>query len=162
RLIFALGIRHVGGETAEVLAGEFRSLDKLAQSSREELTNIPAIGPKIADSVRAFFRQEENKEIIGRLRRAGVNLEEKITSKPEELPLAGIEFIITGRLQTLSRREAESRVIAFGGKAGSNLTRETDYLVIGADPGSKLAKSREMGTKQLTEAEFLRLLGQVT
>jgi DNA ligase (NAD+) len=158
RLIFALGIRHVGEEMAEVLARHFGGMDKLAKASREELTSIPTIGPKIADSIIAFFRQEENRKIIQRLKEAGVRLkEEKV--KPEELPLAGLEFAITGRLETFPREEAEARIKALGGTTKDNVTKKTTYLVVGTDPGgAKLAKARELGTKQITEAELLRLL----
>ncbi len=159
RVIFALGIRHIGGETAEILAREFHSLNALADASRERLMDIPTIGPKIADSVVAFFRQEENRSIIDRLRKAGVKLEEE-AAEPEELPLAGQEFVITGRLETFSRQEAEAKIKALGGTAGSSITKKTTYLVVGTDPGSKLARAQELGTKQLTEEEFLRLIGQ--
>jgi DNA ligase (NAD+) len=159
RVIFALGIRHVGEEMAEILARHFASMDKLANASREELMYIPTVGPKIADSITAFFRQEENQKIIEQLRKAGVKLEEK-AAKPEELPLAGFEFVITGRLEAFSRPEAEARIKALGGSTGSSVTKKTAYLVVGADPGSKLVKAQEMGTKQLTEEELLRLLEQ--
>ncbi len=158
RLIFALGIRHVGEEMAEILAREFGSMDKLAKASRKELVSIPTIGPKIADSILAFFRQEENRKIIERLRKAGVKLEEK-KAKPEELPLAGLEFVITGRLKTFAREEAEARIKALGGTAKDNVTRKTNYLVVGEEPGgTKFTRAQELGTKQITEAELLRLL----
>jgi len=158
RLIFALGIRHVGAEMAEILAKEFHSIDKLANASQEELLSIPTIGPKIADSIATFFRQEENRRIIERLQKAGVRLEEAI--KPEELPLAGQEFVITGRLEAFTREEAEARIKALGGATKDNVTRNTTYLLVGAEPGSKLARARALGTKQLTEEEFLQLLSQ--
>jgi len=157
RLIFALGIRHVGEEMSEILAGEFRSLEALADAPREKLTSISTVGPKIADSIIAFFRQEANRDIIKRLKEAGVRLEEK-AAKPAEQPLAGMEFVITGRLEGFSRPEAEARVKALGGTTGSSVSQKTTYLVVGADPGSKLARARQLGIKQLTEAEFLRLL----
>jgi len=159
RLIFALGIRHIGEETAEILAREFGSLDALANASRDRLLSIPAIGPKIADSILAFFRQEENRNIIHRLRKAGVRLKAEAV-KTEELPLTGMEFVITGRLEVFSRQEAEAQVKALGASTGSSVTKKTTCLVVGADPGSKLAKAQELGTKQLTEEEFLRLLRQ--
>ena len=159
RLIFALGIRHVGGETAELLAKHFSSIDRLAEAAREGLLTVPSIGPKIADSILAFFRQEENKGIIQRLKDAGVSPEEEKAGL-EGLPLAGQEFVITGRLDTSSRSEAEARVKALGGTAKSDITRKTTYLVAGAEPGSKLARARAFGIKQLTEEEFLKLLGE--
>jgi len=158
RVIFALGIRHVGGEMAGILAQHFSSIDKLANASREELLSIPTVGPKIADSIIIFFGQEENKRIIKRLRDAGVRLEEEAV-RAEELPLDGLEFVVTGRLEAFSRQEAEARIKALGGSAKDNVTRNTAYLVIGADPGgSKLARAQALGTKQLTEEEFLGLL----
>jgi len=161
RVIFALGIRHIGEEMAEVLAKEFSSLDELSNASREELISIPTIGPKIADSIIVFFRQEANRNIIERLRKAGVRLEEEV-AKPKKLPLAGMEFVITGRFETFARQEAEARIKALGGSAGSNVTKKTTYLVVGTEPGSKLARAQALGTKQLTEEEFLRLLEQTT
>jgi len=159
RVIFALGILHIGEEMAQILAQEFPSLDDLAQASGEELLSIPAVGPKLADSIIAFFSQEENRKIIERLRKAGVRLEEEAV-KPEDLPLAGQEFVITGRLEAFSRQEAEAQVKTLGGSTGSSVTGKTTYLVVGADPGSKLARAQALGTKQLTEEEFLRLLRQ--
>jgi DNA ligase (NAD+) len=158
RVIFALGIRHVGEEMAEILARHFGSMDKLANASREELMSVPTVGPKIADSIATFFRQAENKKIIERLEKAGVKLKEKVI-KAEELPLTGLEFVITGRLEAFSREEAEARIKALGGTTKDNVTRKTTYLVVGAEPGgTKFAKARELGTKQITEVELLRLL----
>jgi DNA ligase (NAD+) len=161
RLIFALGIRHVGQEMAEILAKEFGSVDRLANASREELLSVPTVGPKIADSIVSFFRQEENRQIIDRLKDAGVRLEEEGV-EIRELPLAGQEFVVTGRLEAFSRQEAEARIKALGGTAKNDVTRKTGYLVVGADPGSKLGRAQELGVKQLTEEEFLRILGQTT
>jgi DNA ligase (NAD+) len=157
RVIFALGIKHIGEEMAEILTGEFPSLDKLAQASREELMDIPAVGPKIADSITAFFRQEENHNIIRRLKEAGV-FPEEATARPEELPLSGIEFVITGRLETFSRQEAEARIKELGGITKDNVTRKTNYVVAGADPGSKLARAQELGIEILDEPGFLEKL----
>jgi len=161
RLIFALGIRHIGAEMAGILARESHSIDKLADASKDELMSIPTIGPRIADSIIAFFRQAKNKDIIERLRKAGVKLEEK-EAKPEELPLAGQEFVITGTLESSTRQEAEEKIKALGGSTGSSVTRKTTHLVVGTDPGSKLARAQELGTKQLTEEDFLRLLEQAS
>jgi len=162
RLIFALGIRHIGEETAEIIAKEFPSLEELANASREQLMSIPTIGPKIADSIIAFFRQEENRNIIKRLKEAGVRLEEAVKTEVEELPLAGQEFVITGSLEAFSRQEAEARIKALGGSTGSSVTRKTTHLVAGVDPGSKLARAQALGTKLLNEEEFIRLLRQAS
>jgi len=157
RIIFALGIRHVGGEMATILAQHYTSIDQLAQAAREELMAIPAVGPKIADSIINFFRQEANRHIIGKLRQAGVRLAAEAAA-PGKLPLAGQEFVITGRLETMTRQEAEERIKALGGMTKDNITRNTSYLVVGADPGSKLARAQALGTTQLSEDEFRRLL----
>ena len=197
RFIFALGIRHVGEEIAEILAQKFNDLDALAKATkeglkakatteklkakatreglkakatreklkalatREKLKAIDAVGPKIADSIITFFRQEENRRIIDRLKKAGVKLGvSPEAAKPEKLPLAGQEFVITGRLEASSREEAEARIKALGGTTKDNVTRKTTYLVVGADPGSKLARAQALDIKQLTEEEFLRLLNE--
>jgi DNA ligase (NAD+) len=161
RVIFALGITHVGDQYAELLAEHFDSIDALAKASEEELSTIPSIGPRIAESIVAFFRQDRNRQIIEKLRKAGVKLD-KPESVGEELvsslPLAGLEFVLTGKLESLSRPEAEARIKALGGKAGSDVTRKTSYVVVGADPGSKLAKAEKLGIKTINEAEFLKLL----
>jgi DNA ligase (NAD+) len=160
RIIFALGILHVGQEYAELLAQNFSSVDELAQASQERFLSLPSIGPRIADSIVAFFEQEGNRRIIEKLRRAGVRLEkaEAKEVKPRELPLTGLEFVITGKLETFTRPEAEARIKALGGKAGSDVTKKTSHLVVGAEPGSKLAKAQKLGAKILNEAEFIQLL----
>jgi DNA ligase (NAD+) len=160
RVIFALGILHVGEQYAELLAESFNSIDNLAKASEEDLSAIPSIGPRIAESIVAFFRQKGNRQIIEKLKNRGVKLErEKVKeAKPEELPLAGLEFVLTGKLESLTRSEAEAKIKALGGKAGSDVTRKTSYVVVGADPGSKLAKAKKLGVKTLSEAEFLDLL----
>jgi DNA ligase (NAD+) len=162
RVIFALGILHVGEEYAELLAENFRSVDALSKASQEQLLSLPSIGPKIADSIVTFFRQEGNKNIIEKLRKAGVKLEkEKVAeAKPEELPLTGLEFVITGKLKSSARSEAEARIKALGGNAGSGVTKKTSYVVVGADPGSKVAKAEKLGVKRINEAEFIKLLTQ--
>jgi DNA ligase (NAD+) len=160
RVIFALGITHVGGQYAELLADRFQSIDQLAKASQEELSTIPSIGPKIAESIVAFFRQKGNRQIIEKLRKAGVRLErEKVkAAKPEKLPLAGLEFVLTGKLESFSRPEAEAKIKALGGKAGSDVTRKTSYVVVGADPGAKQDRAKKLGTKTINEGEFLELL----
>jgi DNA ligase (NAD+) len=160
RIIFALGITHVGDQYAELLAEHFASIDALARAGEEELSTISSIGPKIAEGIVTFFRQEGNKQIIEKLRKAGVRLEREQgkEARAEELPLAGLEFVLTGKLESFSRSEAEAKIKALGGKAGSDVTKKTSYVVVGVDPGSKLAKAQKLGTETLTEAEFLKLL----
>ena len=159
RVIFALGTRHVGAEMAEIIAKEFGSIDALATASREQLISVATIGPKITGSIIAFFQQAENKKIVQRLKDAGVNPKEE-KAKPEELPLSGQEFVISGSLAAFTRPEAEARIKALGGTAKSDVTRKTTYLVAGAEPGSKLARAQALGIKQLNEEEFLRILNK--
>ncbi|MFC1847727.1 NAD-dependent DNA ligase LigA [Chloroflexota bacterium] len=157
RTVFALGIRHVGAETADILAEYFESMDKLSRASVDDLTAIPAIGPKIAESIVDFFEQESNREIVEKMRKAGVRFEAE-EGKKEALPLSGQEFVLTGKLEAFSRNEAEARVKELGGSAGSSVTKKTTFLVTGAEPGSKLDRARELGTGIITEEEFLKLL----
>jgi DNA ligase (NAD+) len=157
RVVFALGIRHVGSEMAERLARHFGSIEALAAASPEELESIATVGPKIAESVRAYFEDGDNRRIVDKLRRAGVRLAEERPAG-EEAPLAGQTFVITGTLAALTREQAEERLRALGASAGSSVTRRTDYVVVGENPGSKAQKAREYGTQTLTEAEFLELL----
>ena len=160
RVIFALGITHVGDQYAELLAQHFAGIDALAKASEEDLSAISSIGPRIAEGIVTFFRQEGNKQIVEKLRKAGVKLEREKgkEARPGNLPLAGLEFVLTGKLDSFSRPEAEAKIKALGGKAVSDVTRKTSYVVVGADPGSKLGKARKLATKTLTEVEFLELL----
>jgi len=164
RVIFALGILHVGDQYAELLAQEFQSISKLDKASKKKLLKIHSIGPEIAESIVAFFRQEGNRRIIEKLREKkvgqGLGKRKAEAIKPEELPLAGLEFVLTGKLESLSRSEAEARIKVLGGKAGSDVTKKTSYVVMGTDPGSKLAKAEKLGVKTVSEAEFLNLLNQ--
>jgi len=158
-IIFALGIRHVGYETADILAQHFGSLRKLSAASKEELLEVPSIGPTVADSIYAYFRQEENLRLIDKLRRAGVKLEAKVLPA-RELPFEGQEFVFTGRLEGFSRQRAEALVKELGGAAGSSVTRKTDLVVAGANPGSKLDRAQSLGIRVISEAEFLHLLDE--
>ncbi len=160
RILFALGITHVGGQYADLLADRFNSIDDLTKAGQKELSVIPSIGPKIAEGIVAFFRQEGNKKIIEKLRKAGVRLGKEKTknAKTEELPLFGVEFVLTGKLDSFSRSEAEARIKSLGGKASSDITKKTSYVVVGAGAGSKLARAEKLGVTTLNEAEFLKLL----
>jgi DNA ligase (NAD+) len=155
RVIFALGITHIGDETADLLVEHFSSIDELAKTSQEQLLDIPSIGPKIAESTLAFFRQEQNQRIIQKLREAGVKLKTDDVKK-KNLPLAGLEFVITGKLESYTRQEAEAKIKALGGKAGSDITRKTSYVVVGTDPGSKVARAEALGIEKLNEAQLLQ------
>jgi DNA ligase (NAD+) len=157
-LVFALGIRHVGEEIAGILADEFGSIDGLAKAPGEEIDAIPAIGAKISDSIVAYFGNEKNKEIIGKLKAAGVLTSLADKKEAGEQPLSGQEFVITGKLESMPRQEAEEKIKQLGGAAKSDVTKKTNFLVVGADPGSKLERAREMGIKIINESELLELL----
>ena len=163
RIIFALGILHVGSEIADLLARRYSSMDQLDQATLEELTSVPGIGPKIASSIVDYFQVPENLRVIENLRAAGVRLVQepsvRETGDGEELTLAGLSFVITGTLASMSRSRAEARIKELGGAASSGVTRKTDYLVVGTDPGSKLDQAEKLGTGLLAEGEFLELLG---
>ncbi len=156
-LIFALGIPNIGGETASVLVQHFSSIDSLSKASREQLIAIPSIGPKVSDGILAFFRQPQNTAIIEKLRTAGVKMASAETLM-KDLPLSGVEFVITGRMESAGRQELETRIRQLGGKAGSDVTHKTNFLVVGADPGSKLARAQSLGTPVINENELMSKL----
>jgi DNA ligase (NAD+) len=159
RLLFALGIRHVGGEVAQLLAAHFHHLDTLMEATAEDIRNVEGIGPKIADSVYAYFQDAQKRKIIEKLRKAGVNFEYK-RPKRVEGPLSGQSFVFTGTLGSMPRGKAESLVASLGAEAASSVTRKVTYLVAGADPGSKLQRAQNYGITVLDEDAFLRLLGE--
>ena len=154
RVLVALGIGHVGSEVAELLARHFRTIDALMAATEEDLTSIPTVGPKIAASVVAYFRNESNRAIVEKLRRAGVNLEEETLAEVGEQPLAGLRFVVTGRLQNFSRSQIEGRIKELGGAVGGSVGRKTDYLIAGEDPGSKLDEAQGLDVKIIGEEEF--------
>ena len=158
RLLAALGITHIGFEMADILAKEFHSVDALAQATRERLLEISSVGPIIADNVVAYFANQSNLAVLKKLRDAGVKMEEEARADEGPKPLAGLQFVVTGTLSNFSRSQAEAAIKERGGKVGSSVTRKTDYLVAGADAGSKLDAARKLGTKILDEAQFKVLL----
>ncbi len=162
RFLFGLGIRFVGEEVAKLLATAFPRLEALAQASREELMRIPGIGERIADSVFRFFRDSRQWEILERLRRAGLPFaaEEAVRATPAMGFFAGKTFVLTGELASMRREQARAEIERRGGRVTDSVSRRTDYLIVGAHPGSKLRKAQELGIQQLSEAEFLALLAQ--
>ena len=159
RLIFALGILHVGSEVAELLSQKYANLDELSQATGEQLTEIPGIGTVIAESVVAYFQVPKNRDVIDKLRGAGVDPQHEVVEMDRSaLPLAGKSFVVTGTLSTLPRREAESRIKALGGSVSSSVSGKTTYLVAGESPGSKLDAAQRLGTAVLDEADFLEIL----
>jgi DNA ligase (NAD+) len=161
-VLFGLGIRHIGEEMAERLSGRFSSIEELEKATFEELTSVPTIGPKIAESVLEFFSIERNREIIKKLKAAGVNLKETKAEETGNLPLSGQEFVITGTLISMSRTAAEEKIKALGGVAKGDITKKTTYLVVGADPGSKLARAKALGVPEIGEEELLHMFNSIT
>ena len=157
KLLYALGIRHVGETTAEDLARRFSQLDDFFHLSEEDLREVEGIGPEVSASVYQFFRDKKNKGSIERLKKAGVKLiERKITGKPK---LAGKTFVFTGALRFFGRDEARNIVESLGGMTASSVSKKVDFVVVGEDPGSKLEKAKELGIKTLTEEEFNKMVG---
>jgi DNA ligase (NAD+) len=159
RLIFALGIRHVGEKMAQSLARKFKDLERLAEATEEELMTVEDVGPKVAQSIVFFFKQPENRELIKKLKAAGLNFKEKEEAAGPR-PLDGLTFVLTGTLSSMTREEAKEKIEKLGGTVSSSVSKKTDYLVVGEEPGSKLEKARELGVKTLSEKEFLKLIGE--
>ena len=155
RLLVALGISHVGSEVAELLARSHRTIDALMCATEEQLTAIPTIGPKIAASVVAYFRNEANRRVIDKLRGAEVRLEDEARSEEEHRVLEGLRFVVTGRLERFSR--SEGRIKDLGGAVSANVSSKTDFLVAGEDAGSKLADAQRLEVKVIDEEGFLAL-----
>jgi len=157
-LLFALGIRHIGERLAQTLAARFRTLAALEAAGREELVQAEDVGPKVAESILFFFAQPENRELLRRLKEAGVKVRiTEETAGPK--PLVGQVFVITGALSGVSRDEARQLLEAQGAEVGSSVTRKTTGLIVGESPGSKLDKARELGVRVIAEREFLELVG---
>ncbi len=159
RLITALGIRYVGPIVAQILTKHYPSIDALMNATKEELEAIEGIGPRIAESVVEWFSRPRHRQIIEKLRRAGVRMEEKVEVEEARRPLEGLTFVITGTLPSLSREEAKALIERHGGKVTSSVSRKTDYLVVGEAPGAtKYNKARELGVPMIDEAELLRMI----
>ncbi len=158
RVLFALGVRHVGERVAGLLADHFGDVDSLLDASEEEISEIPGIGPEIAASVYSFFQEEENRELIRRLRQAGLQLSGGETTAKQEGPLLGKTFVITGTLPTLSRNEATDLIESAGGKVTSSISAKTDFLLVGESPGSKLKKAEELGIHQISEEQLREMV----
>ncbi|MGB6357535.1 MAG: helix-hairpin-helix domain-containing protein, partial [Candidatus Acidiferrales bacterium] len=159
RLIYGLGIGFVGERTAQLLAEHFGSLGKIADASVDELMEVNEIGPKVAASVSDFFSEKANRKLIERLREKGVRMKEERRALTDSR-LVGKSFVFTGALERHSREEAGQLVASHGGKVISSVSKKTDYVVAGADPGSKLAKAQSLGVPILDEAAFEKLLGK--
>ena len=165
RILFALGIIHVGSEIAELLTQRYASLNEMAGANLEDLTEIPGIGPKIAESVVDYFAVPHNQQVLKDLADSGVVLHhelQEVQEAPGDLPFSGKNFVVTGTLSEFTRREAEASIKTLGGSVASAVTRKTDYLVAGTSPGSKVAAAGRLGTEILDEAAFQRLIDQAS
>ncbi|HUY12966.1 MAG TPA: NAD-dependent DNA ligase LigA [Terriglobia bacterium] len=160
RTIFAIGIPFVGERTAQLLADHFASLDKLAHVSEEELIEVPEIGPKTAAGIVQFFREERNLKLLEKLHQAGLALEQEQTKPRHAQPLAGKQFVLTGTLPHYSRDDAKKLIEDSGGRVTGSVSKKTDYVVAGADAGSKLERAKALGIAVVEEEELLRLLGR--
>lgn len=161
RLIFGLGILHVGAGVAKSLARHYATLDELASANREELTNVEDIGPVIAESVYGWFNDPVNQRLIERLREAGLNFKSSLYHPAQARgPFAGKTFVLTGTLASMTREQATAQIESLGGRVAGSVSKKTDYVVVGTDPGSKLDKAKQLGIRIIDETELLRLLKQ--
>jgi DNA ligase (NAD+) len=164
RVLYGLGIRFVGERTAELLAAHFGSMDALIEAatakdeekSLEELQQVEEVGPNIAASIRSFFLEPRNRELVERLRKAGLQFKGKKRERGTQL--AGKTFVLTGTLARYSREDAKKMLEDAGGKVSGSVSKKTDYVVAGADPGSKLDKARELGVRIIDEAAMEKLV----
>jgi DNA ligase (NAD+) len=160
RFLYALGIRHVGESTARDLARHFGKLDQILDASVEQLLEVPDVGPVVAQSIRTFFDQAHNREVVEGLRTVGLEWEEREGAIVDRAPraLAGKTFVLTGTLPTLTRDEAKALIELAGGKVAASVSKKTNWVVAGAEAGSKLEKARELGIPVLDEEELRDLL----
>jgi DNA ligase (NAD+) len=159
RLLYGLGIRHVGERAAQVLARHFGSVDAIAAQSVESLQQVPEIGPVLAQAIVDWFADPPNRALVAKLQAAGVKTAGPVTATLEpQGPLVGKTFVLTGTLAAMSREAAAERIAALGGRVSSSVSRKTSYVVAGAEPGSKLEKARQLGVPILEEPEFLALI----
>ena len=164
RVLYGLGIRHVGSTNAELLTNKFPRVEALAEAKATDIEAVYGIGPEIAQSVYQWFRVPANQTLIERLKAAGVATEgarvDEVESDaaPENLPLTGKTFVITGTLPTMKRDEAKKLIQNAGGKVSNSVSSKTDYLVVGEDAGSKLEKAQKLGISQLREEQLLEMI----
>ncbi|MBR1680193.1 NAD-dependent DNA ligase LigA, partial [bacterium] len=158
KFLTALSIRHVGKETADLLANHFQSLDAIQNATVEEIAQIDGIGDKIANSVKDFFTQPYNLELLKNLDRLGVHPTHKMVVQSNVLNSK--TFVLTGTLSTMGRTEASEKIKQLGGKTSSSVTKKTDFVVAGESAGSKLTKAQELGITILSEDEFLEMLNK--
>ncbi|MCK9530303.1 MAG: NAD-dependent DNA ligase LigA [Gammaproteobacteria bacterium] len=160
RFLYALGIKDVGEATAQTLARHFGTLQALTTADQQRLQEVADVGPVVAKSIHSFFAEAHNREVIAKLQQAGVHWPEVAVPAPEELPLAGKTFVLTGTLAGMTRDEAKARLEALGAKVAGSVSKKTDFVVAGEAAGSKLAKAHELGITVLDESGLSKLLGE--
>ncbi|WP_418791724.1 NAD-dependent DNA ligase LigA [Phosphitispora sp. TUW77] len=158
QLIFALGIRHIGARTGKILAAQFGSMARLQAAGLDELTAVPEIGPKMAESIVAYFREPVNLKLLDRLKAAGVKLTQE-TQQTGERPFDGKTFVLTGTMEKYTRKEAETIIESLGGKVSSSVSKKTDFVVAGKEAGSKLDKALALGVTVISETDFEEMSG---
>ncbi len=158
RLLFALGIRHVGTSVAQLIVDRFQSMEALRNATFEELQSVQGIGPRIAESITRFLEDKHNKRIIDRLAKSGLTLEEKKKRKTRQTPLTDKTIVLTGTLAAYGRDEARALIEELGGHVSSTVNSKTDFVIVGAEAGSKLDKAKKLGIRTLDEGEFVKLL----
>lgn len=161
RLIFALGIRQVGAKMAQTLETRFTNIDELMAADKETLEKTHDMGPVAAENIVAFFKLERNRQLIARLKKAGVNCKAGAQKQDSNKKLAGKTFVLTGTLAVYSRPEAEEFIRKLGGRMASAVSKKTSFVVAGAEPGSKLKKAKELGIPVLNEDEFNKMIAEM-
>lgn len=159
RLITALGIRHVGAKAAKILAKRYENMDNLSEATIENLSQVEEIGPIVANSIREFFEQEQTKDLLKRLKEAGINMN-RLKEEDGDDRFSGKTFVLTGTLEKYSREEASNLIEKFGGKTSSSVSKKTSYLLAGEDAGSKLTKAQSLGVQIISEEEFEKMCNE--
>ena len=160
RFIFSLGIHDVGETTAQTLANHFATLDNLSSAKRDELLAIPDVGPAVSESILQFFKQKHNREVIKKLISAGINWPAIKIKTDDELPLKDQTFVVTGTLASMGRDQAKTALQALGAKVTGSVSKKTNYVVVGENPGSKADKAESLGVEVLDEQAFLDLINK--
>jgi len=160
RFLFALGIRQVGETTAQTLARHFGTLEALMQASEEALIAVQDVGPVVAQSIVSFFKEKHNRDVVKKLIKAGIHWPEEKAPSSQSQTLAGKTFVLTGTLPNMNRNDAKEKLQRLGAKVSGSVSKKTDYVVVGADPGSKAVKAEELGIRMIDEDQLLKLLGE--
>lgn len=159
RVLYGLGILHVGSGVAKTLAKHYPTLDDLFAATADELTKVEDVGAVIAKSIVEWWSQDRNRRLIEKLRKAGINFKSSLYTRPTAPgPFTGKTFVLTGTLASMTREQATAKIESLGGKVASSVSKKTDFVIVGADPGSKLDKARQLGVKVIDEAKFLQML----